>query len=116
MPVYTYRREDGSTFDFRQRFLDSPLEECPTTGQAVSRVIQPAGIIFKGSGWYATDSRSASERKKFKQDGKPPEKSDSTPVKTDGAKSNGSATDSGAKAGASAGGSDKASGSGGSSD
>ena len=51
MPVYTYRREDGSTFDIRQRFLDSPLEACPSTGQPVSRVIQPAGIIFKGSGF-----------------------------------------------------------------
>ena len=59
MPVYTYRREDGSTFDIRQRFLDSPLEACPSTGQAVSRVIQPAGIIFKGSGFYVNDNNKA---------------------------------------------------------
>ena len=59
MPVYTYRREDGSTFDFRQRFLDSPLEICPTTGQVVKRVIQPAGIIFKGSGFYVNDNNKA---------------------------------------------------------
>lgn len=59
MPVYTYRREDGSTFDIRQRFLDSPLEACPTTGQPVSRVIQPAGIIFKGSGFYVNDNNKA---------------------------------------------------------
>ena len=55
MPVYTYRREDGTTFDIRQTFLDNPLEACPTTGQAVARVIQPAGIIFKGSGFYVND-------------------------------------------------------------
>ena len=59
MPVYTYRRQDGSTFDIRQRFLDNPLEACPTTGQAVSRVIQPAGIIFKGSGFYVNDNNKA---------------------------------------------------------
>ena len=59
MPVYTYRRDDGSTFDIRQRFLDNPLEACPTTGQAVSRVIQPAGIIFKGSGFYVNDNNKA---------------------------------------------------------
>ena len=59
MPVYTYRREDGTTFDIRQRFLDNPLEACPTTGQAVSRVIQPAGIIFKGSGFYVNDNNKA---------------------------------------------------------
>ncbi len=55
MPVYTYRREDGTTFDIRQKFLDDSLETCPTTGQAVARIIQPAGIIFKGSGFYVND-------------------------------------------------------------
>lgn len=60
MPIYTYRREDGSTFDFRQKFFDDPLLNCPTTGQAVSRVIQPAGIIFKGSGFYVNDNNKAS--------------------------------------------------------
>ncbi len=59
MPVYTYRREDGSTFDIRQRFFDNPLEICPSTGQPVSRVIQPAGIIFKGSGFYVNDNNKA---------------------------------------------------------
>lgn len=59
MPVYTYRRADGSTFDLRQKFLDEPLTSCPTTGQVVSRVIQPAGIIFKGSGFYVNDNNKA---------------------------------------------------------
>ncbi|MCY3779738.1 MAG: zinc ribbon domain-containing protein [Chloroflexi bacterium] len=59
MPVYTYRRKDGSTFDYRQKFLDSPLEVCPSTGQVVKRVIQPAGIIFKGSGFYVNDNNKA---------------------------------------------------------
>ena len=59
MPVYTYRRDDGSTFDIRQRFGDSPLQACPNTGQAVQRVIQPAGIIFKGSGFYVNDNNKA---------------------------------------------------------
>jgi putative FmdB family regulatory protein len=60
MPVYTYRREDGTTFDVRQKFLDEPLSACPTTGQKVVRIVQPAGIIFKGSGFYVNDSKSAS--------------------------------------------------------
>ena len=59
MPIYTYRREDGTTFDYRQRFFDSPLAICPNTGQPVSRVIQPAGIIFKGSGFYVNDNNKA---------------------------------------------------------
>ena len=60
MPVYTYRREDGTTFDYRQKFLDVPLTVDPETGQQVVRVIQPAGVIFKGSGFYINDSKSAS--------------------------------------------------------
>lgn len=59
MPVYTYRREDGTTFDIRQKFLDDPLDTCPTTGQPVVRVIHPAGVIFKGSGFYVNDSKGA---------------------------------------------------------
>lgn len=59
MPVYTYRREDGTTFDMRQKFGDRPLQACPTTGQIVKRVIQPAGIIFKGSGFYVNDNNKA---------------------------------------------------------
>jgi putative FmdB family regulatory protein len=60
MPVYTYRREDGTTFDFRQKFTDEPLQVDPQTGQHVTRVIQAAGVIFKGSGFYVNDSKSAS--------------------------------------------------------
>ncbi|HEX2908608.1 MAG TPA: hypothetical protein VHO69_17180 [Phototrophicaceae bacterium] len=60
MPVYTYRREDGTTFDVRQSFVDEPLKIDPSTGQHVVRVVQAAGIIFKGSGFYVNDSKSAS--------------------------------------------------------
>ena len=60
MPVYTYRREDGTTFDFRQKFTDEALTVDPETGQHVTRVIQAAGVIFKGSGFYINDSKSAS--------------------------------------------------------
>lgn len=62
MPVYTYRREDGTTFEFRQKFLDDPLENCPTTGQKVVRIVQNPGVIFKGSGFYVNDSKDASKR------------------------------------------------------
>jgi predicted nucleic acid-binding Zn ribbon protein len=61
MPVYTYRREDGTTFDYRQKFLDDPLTVDPETGQKVVRVVQAASVIFKGSGFYINDSKSASK-------------------------------------------------------
>ncbi len=60
MPLYTYRREDGTTFDIRQKFLDEPLAVDPATGQRVVRVVQAVGVIFKGSGFYVNDSKSAS--------------------------------------------------------
>ena len=60
MPTYTYRREDGTTFEIRQKFSDDPLEVDPETGQSVERIISnPTGIIFKGSGFYVTDNRGA---------------------------------------------------------
>ena len=62
MPVYTYRREDGTTFDYRQSFSDNPLIVDPETGQHVTRVVQGAGVIFKGSGFYVNDSKSASKK------------------------------------------------------
>jgi putative FmdB family regulatory protein len=59
MPVYTYRREDGTTFDYKQSFKEDPLTVCPTTGQPVVRLISSPGIIFKGSGFYVTDNKGA---------------------------------------------------------
>lgn len=52
-----YRREDGTEFEYRQKFSDDPLTTDPETGQKVVRIIQPAGIVFKGSGFYVNDSK-----------------------------------------------------------
>ena len=62
MPVYTYRCEAcGVEFDHRQGFNDPYLTVCPECGaEALRRVYKPVGIIFKGSGFYATDHRSPS--------------------------------------------------------
>lgn len=61
MPLYTYRREDGTTFELRQSFNDDALTVDPATGQKVVRVVQGAGIIFKGSGFYVNDSKGANK-------------------------------------------------------
>ena len=56
MPTYTYRREDGTTFEIEQRITEDALQTCPTTGQAVTRIVTGgAGLVFKGSGFYLTD-------------------------------------------------------------
>jgi putative FmdB family regulatory protein len=60
MPTYTYRcTACGYGFERFQRFSDGPLTECPECQGLVKRVLHPVGIVFKGSGWYITDSRSA---------------------------------------------------------
>src|SRR5690606_22021803 len=61
MPLYTYRREDGSTFEIKQSFSDDALMQDPVTGQKVVRLVQRSGVIFKGSGFYVTDSKGASK-------------------------------------------------------
>jgi putative FmdB family regulatory protein len=56
MPTYEYRREDGTTFTVQQKMSENALESCPTTGQAVTRMISGGGgVIYKGSGWYVKD-------------------------------------------------------------
>lgn len=58
MPTYSYHCDScGHDFEAVQRFADDPLKECPECGAAIRRVIQPVGVVFKGSGWYITDSR-----------------------------------------------------------
>lgn len=58
MPLYEYEcRICGTTFEEHQHFDDAPLQQCPQGHTGVRRVYTPAGVIFKGSGWYITDSR-----------------------------------------------------------
>lgn len=62
MPVYTYRCDNcGIQFEQSQRFSDQPLVRCPDCGKkSLKKVYTPVGIVFKGSGFYATDHRSPS--------------------------------------------------------
>jgi putative FmdB family regulatory protein len=62
MPVYVYRCEScGVQFERYQSFKDNPLTRCPECSQkSLRKVYQPVGIVFKGSGFYATDHKSPS--------------------------------------------------------
>jgi putative FmdB family regulatory protein len=60
MPVYGYRCSRGHHFEVQQRITDPPLVQCPECGAPVTRVFYPVGIIFKGGGFYKTDSRGSS--------------------------------------------------------
>jgi putative FmdB family regulatory protein len=78
MPTYEYAcRDCGRHLEVVQSFRDAPLTTCGTCGGALRKVFSPAGIIFKGSGYYATDSRAKAEAGKKgdagQKDGKPAE-------------------------------------------
>jgi putative FmdB family regulatory protein len=55
MPIYEYRRPDGSTFELMQSFADDALTKDPETGVPVQRVLHAPAIHFKGKGFHNTD-------------------------------------------------------------
>jgi len=55
MPIYEYRRPDGTTFEVQQSFSDEPLKLDPDTGVPVERVLHAPAVHFKGKGFYNTD-------------------------------------------------------------
>ena len=55
MPIYEYRRPDGSTFEVHQLFSEDPFTEDPDTGAPVERVLHAPAVHFKGKGFYNTD-------------------------------------------------------------
>lgn len=80
MPTYVYQCDDcRHDFEAFQKFSEEPLTVCPSCGGHVRRVLQPAPVIFKGSGWYINDSRS-----KESATG-PAKKDDSADAKSDAA-------------------------------
>jgi len=59
VPTYQYAcTECGEPLEIVQRFSDDPLTECPACAGRLRKVFSPVGIVFKGSGFYRTDSRS----------------------------------------------------------
>jgi putative FmdB family regulatory protein len=55
MPIYEYRRPDGTTFDVMQSFSDATLTHDPETGVPVTKVFHAPAIHFKGKGFHNTD-------------------------------------------------------------
>ena len=85
MPIYTYRCQNcGNEFELRQRMSDSPVTECPRCQGAVRRVVNSVGIVFKGNGFYITDSRhgQANGSANGKGDSRSPKKEKETAAST----------------------------------
>ena len=55
MPIYEYRRPDGTTFELMQSFSEPTLKKDPETGVKVERVLHAPAVHFKGKGFYNTD-------------------------------------------------------------
>jgi putative FmdB family regulatory protein len=63
LPIYTYACDScGAEIERRQSFSDPPLSVCESCGRALRRVLHPVGVIFKGSGFYNTDYKNASNK------------------------------------------------------
>jgi putative FmdB family regulatory protein len=86
VPTYQYTCTDcGEPVEAVQKFTDDPLTVCAVCGGRLRKVFSPVGIVFKGSGFYRTDSRNSSVAADAKKDKQPAESAKS------GESSNGSA-------------------------
>jgi putative FmdB family regulatory protein len=90
MPTYTYScKQCAHRFDKWQSFDEPTLETCPACQGKLRKILNSVGVVFKGSGFYRTDSRSGSAisaPSRPKNDGpksgeKPSEKTASSPKK-----------------------------------
>ena len=58
MPTYEYRCSDcTNSFEIVQKFSEAALTECPECDGQLRKVFSAVGVVFKGSGFYATDNR-----------------------------------------------------------
>ncbi len=71
MPTYLYECDECGRFEEFQNITDDALEECPSCGGEVKRIIGAPGIMFKGSNFYVNqDKKKASKSKKTSQNKK----------------------------------------------
>ncbi|RKN23785.1 FmdB family transcriptional regulator [Micromonospora musae] len=97
MPTYQYACTScGRQLEAVQSFSDAPLTECPECAGRLRKVFNSVGIVFKGSGFYRTDSRSSgSDTVSASSDGGKSTKSDSSSSASSSTKSSGSSGSSG---------------------
>jgi putative FmdB family regulatory protein len=96
VPTYQYAcTECGEQLEKVQKFSDDPLTVCPNCSGRLRKVFSPVGIVFKGSGFYRTDSRSGSNGSLNGKDGKDKTESGSKPDSSSSDKSDSSSAKSG---------------------
>src|SRR6476646_9902837 len=93
MPTYQYacvNADCGNQFEIVQSFSDAPASECPVCGQSVRKVYGSVGVVFKGSGFYRTDSRAGAKNGKSDSSSTPAAASPSTSSSSSSASSSSS--------------------------
>ena len=84
MPIYDYRCDHcGHVFSAVQSFKDEALEKCPNCGKKPRRLLSTPAIVFKGSGWYKTDSRPGEKSSDSSSSGSDKKGDTKTDTKTD---------------------------------
>ncbi len=92
MPTYQYTcTECGEPVEAVQKFTDAPLTVCAACGGRLRKVFSPVGIVFKGSGFYRTDSRNGSGSAAAAKDKQSADSSAKTPSSESASNGNGSA-------------------------
>jgi putative FmdB family regulatory protein len=95
MPTYVYEcAKCGDEFELWQSFSDEPLKKHSGCGGKVTKVLQPVGIVLKGSGFYKTDNRGGAKNSGASKKSEGSESSSSAPDSSSGS----SSTSSSAKA------------------
>jgi putative FmdB family regulatory protein len=113
VPTYQYactNPEGKHEFERVQSFTDAPVSECPVCGAPVRKVYGSVGVVFKGSGFYRTDSRASSNGSPTSSNGSAPSK-ESAPAKESSAKESTPASSSGSSSTSSSSGSSSSTGS-----
>ncbi len=101
MPVYQYAcTECSDQLEVRQSFTDDPLTQCPTCSGRLRKVLSAVGVVFKGSGFYRTDSRAESRTDASSGADKPGVDKGAAAAKESGAQKDGGAASSAASSGA----------------
>jgi putative FmdB family regulatory protein len=99
MPIYEYRRPDGTTFEIQQSFSEDSLTHDPDTGVEVQRVLHAPAVHFKGKGFYNTDYGTRNRQRETAAAAEGSSSSESSSAKGD---SSASSSDSGSSSSSSA--------------
>jgi putative FmdB family regulatory protein len=115
VPTYQYACTDcGDRTEVVQKFTDDALSVCTTCGGKLRKVFSPVGIVFKGSGFYRTDSRNGPVPAEASKDGAKDAKDAKDKARNGSGSSSAEGGSSGSSSGSESGGSGSSSGSGGS--